>query len=142
MRITVYGVPAPQGSKSPKGTSKSGKIILVESSKAVKPWRESIVWACRQQMPYTPIEGPVAIDVTFCFQRPKHQPKKLRQTCYCITRPDVDKIERSLLDSLRIAGVYRDDSQVVTVNKAKVYAGSTLSPLDVPGMVVHISEVW
>ncbi|WP_312681328.1 hypothetical protein [Stenotrophomonas chelatiphaga] len=42
IRIVVYGSPAPQGSKSFKGLAKSGRAILVESSKKVCPWRQDV----------------------------------------------------------------------------------------------------
>jgi endodeoxyribonuclease RusA len=53
LTITVYGIPAPQGSKHGRpiykgrgqGREFTGKVAQVESSKKVKPWREAVKWA-------------------------------------------------------------------------------------------------
>ena len=45
IEFVVHGMPAPQGSKKFVGLSKSGRGLLVESSKKVKPWRQDVVAA-------------------------------------------------------------------------------------------------
>ena len=47
MKITfeVYGQPAPQGSKRHVGGGR-----MIESSKAVAPWREAVKWAAIEAM--------------------------------------------------------------------------------------------
>jgi len=42
VEFTVLGVPAPQGSKR-----HVGRGVLVESSKALGPWRDAVAWAAR-----------------------------------------------------------------------------------------------
>lgn len=118
MTITVHGSPAPQGSKR-----HVGRGIMVESSKAVKPWREAVRWsaveAIRQQFPESAIayRGPVAVDITFFLPRPKSAKKGAVPD----KRPDIDKLLRSTFDALKSAGVYEDDSRVVCVAARKVY---------------------
>jgi hypothetical protein len=42
IEFMVTGTPAPQGSKKFVGTTKTGRGILAESSKKVKPWRMDV----------------------------------------------------------------------------------------------------
>lgn len=71
--ITVIGTPAPQGSKKFVGV-KNGRGILVESSKAVKPWRQAVVWAARESG--VKIPGPVIGQIIFTVRKPKSAPHR------------------------------------------------------------------
>lgn len=117
LSFAVVGAPAPQGSKR-----HVGRGILVESSKTLAPWRDSIAYAARQAIaaggPTFP-QGPVRITLAFALKRPKSAPKS-RQ--YPDGRPDADKLARAVLDALDVAGVYGDDGQVVQLDVWKRYA--------------------
>ena len=73
----VSGVPAPQGSKTAMPVRKNGKLTgktnLVESSKALKPWRTLVTHQARRAKPkgFTPYAGAVRVEVIFRFPRPK-----------------------------------------------------------------------
>lgn len=132
----VPGVPAPQGSKTAMPVRKNGKLTgktnLVESSKALKPWRTLVTHQARRAKPkgFTPYAGAVRVEVIFRFPRPKghygtgRNAGKLKPSApeHHITKPDVDKTLRAILDGLTAAGIYRDDSQVVEVETFKRYA--------------------
>lgn len=62
-----------------------------------------------------PIEGPVAIRLTFYLRLPKKQ-----TTSFPVARPDLDNLEKAVLDALRQV-LYHDDSQVVIKSSRKVY---------------------
>ena len=100
MTITVYGVPAPQGSKRFVGHAKSGRGIMIESSVAVKPWREAVKWAA---MGACAVTGPVRVTMTFTLPKPKSAPKTCRT--YPDRKPDLSKLIRSTEDALTDAGV-------------------------------------
>ena len=102
--VFVAGSPAPQGSKKYLGNG-----IMVESSKAVKPWRVDVAWAAREAF-LTPFDGPVRLELGFVMPRPKSAPKK--STPPAIKRPDVDKLARAVLDAIT-GVVVVDDSQIV-----------------------------
>lgn len=106
----VPGKPAPQGSKRHVGHG-----VMVESSKAVKPWRIEVMWAARAAC-RTPLDGPVAVDLAFVMPRPKSAPK--RSTPPAIKRPDVDKLARAILDAVT-GVVVADDSQIVRLVATK-----------------------
>lgn len=108
----VTGRPAPQGSKRHVGHG-----ILVESSKAVGPWRTLVAWHVAQAWNQPPLDGPVQLHLEFVMPRPSGTPK--RSTPAAIKRPDWDKLSRAVCDALTTAGVYRDDSQTVESHVTK-----------------------
>ena len=114
--LFVPGQPAPQGSKR-----YLGRGVMVESSKAVKPWREDIRWRLlalpAAERAAWPLQGPVRVELEFVLRRPKATPK--RSTPPATKKPDVDKLQRAVLDAVGSAGVWGDDSQVVTVVASK-----------------------
>lgn len=147
LTITVHGKPAPQGSKR-----HVGRGVMVESSKKVAPWREAVKEAalralevrsagCCESRALHRLDGPVALELTFCFDKPASAPK--RRTTWPIKRStfDIDKLQRSTFDALTDAGVFRDDSQVVDVTASKVYTDDLASPLRVPGALIRVWEV-
>jgi crossover junction endodeoxyribonuclease RusA len=122
LAFVVYGLPAPQGSKRHMGNG-----ILVESSKAVKPWRQDVRFAALACIPHDWDPAlPMAISVTFRFKRPKaHIGKKgllpsAPQHCTSARAGDVDKLSRALMDALTSVA-YADDRQVVSLTAEKRY---------------------
>lgn len=152
LNVAVRGLPKPQGSKSFKGMSKAGKPILAESSTAVKPWRLQVQSAVEDEMARTlarfgrgalypfPLVGvPVALCCTFTMAKPKAAPKRRRT--FPITMPDVDKLARAVMDSVKSAGIYHDDSQVVDLHARKVYPAEAPQSLEVPGLYLSVFTV-
>lgn len=104
--FTVYGIPAPQGSK--RVFVVQGRAVLTEDSKKSAPWRDSVAAAAVEAMDgRLPFDGPIELLVTFVFVRPKSSKRK-----YPTVRPDGDKLIRAVADGLTAGGVYRDDAQV------------------------------
>lgn len=124
LTITVHSTPAPQGSKKFLGI-RGGHAILAESSKKVKPWREAVKWAALEAMTAQKrvrIIGPVTIQIDFYLLKPASAPK--RRETFPDKKPDVDKLVRSTFDALKDAGVYEDDSRVISLTARKLFAGS------------------
>jgi crossover junction endodeoxyribonuclease RusA len=122
----VPGIPAPQGSK--RAFVVNGKARLVESSKACKPWRDSVRAAALEAMarPHTSAlidldDAPMCLRIEFAVPRPRTVPRQRRG--WPATWPDLDKLLRSTLDGLTGA-LFRDDGQVVQIEASKVYVGS------------------
>lgn len=123
--FSVRGIPAPQGSKRHVGNG-----VMIEMSKRVKPWRESVKAAAAEAMgERLPITGPATLTVYFHFPRPKghygtgRNAAKLKPNAprSPLGPPDLSKLIRSTEDALTEAGVWRDDSLVVSVNAHKFY---------------------
>ena len=132
LTFSVYGTPAPQGSKRHVGNG-----IMIESSKRVKPWRQDVKYAALEAMGGDdPPSGPLWVNVTFYLTRPKSHFRTgknahlLRDGApeYPAHRPDLDKLLRSTLDAMGEAGVWADDAQVVGVWAAKLYAAKDRPP--------------
>jgi crossover junction endodeoxyribonuclease RusA len=140
MTITVFGTPAPQGSKSFKGMA-GGHAILAESCRAVKPWRQDVRAAAIEAMGGAGkgLAGPVRIAMTFTMPKPKSAPK--RRKIWPDRKPDLDKLCRSTLDALVQAGAIEDDARVVHMHAYKVFPSEGYDSLAVPGAVITIEEV-
>jgi Holliday junction resolvase RusA-like endonuclease len=133
--IEVRGLPAPQGSKR-----HVGRGIMVESSKAVGPWREAVRAETQRTMkalavPGTPggvpgpLAGPLVVLAEFHLPRPKSHYRtgrnadRLRDSApaFPFGQPDVDKLARAVLDGLTAGGAWIDDAQVVSLGARKTY---------------------
>lgn len=108
--VFVPGAPAPQGSKR-----HVGRGILIESSKAVGPWRERVALAAHSHARGL-IPGPVHVRLNFVMPRPKSAPR--RSTPPAVKRPDVDKLARAVLDALTDVWI-EDDSHVTHLTATK-----------------------
>jgi crossover junction endodeoxyribonuclease RusA len=116
----VEGIPAPQGSKRHVGMGR-----MIESCKALKPWREQIIAETRLS-PLVPqeLDEAVSLSLVFLFPRPKGHFDSKGQVKpsapeYKTTKPDIDKLARAVLDSLTLAGVFRDDALVYSLTLQK-----------------------
>ena len=114
LQFHVLGTPRPQGSKR-----HIGRGVMIESCEALRPWRDSVAWAAReamQQQGWEKASGAVALTLGFAFRKPKSAKRN-----YPTVKPDIDKLERAVLDAMTTAGVYRDDAVVIDVRKTKFY---------------------
>ncbi len=138
IEIIAYGIPAPQVAKSFVGVSKSGKGLMVESSKKVKPWRATVVLAAKAAMAErAPLDGPLSVSMVFTVPKPKSAPKTRRT--WPDTRPDLSKLARSTEDALTDAGVYVDDARIVSYSwLSKVYPGEDADALSEPGVRIVV----
>lgn len=131
LTVTVPGEAAPQGSK--RAFMRGGRIALVESSKRVRPFRDSVAIAAVAEGA-TIIDGPVELHVVFTFARPKsHFTSKGAIRSGAPDYPgksDIDKLCRAVADAL--TGIaYRDDSQVVRLVAHKRYGHQASTSLQV-----------
>lgn len=160
--LRVYGTPAPQGSKRAVVHKASGKAVVMESSKRVKPWREAVKTAaldaitcpclddCCTLMAGYPIDGPITARMVFTFARPRGHYRTGRNShllrdsapVWPATIPDLSKLIRSTEDALKDAGLIRDDSRIVEYQRAaKVWVGEDTEALDRPGAYIVITAM-
>lgn len=138
MIIVVYGIAAPQGSKKFVGTSKSGRGILVESSKKVRPWRQDVkAAALAVRGGAIPLDEALSLRMVFTMPKPASAPKKART--FPMRMPDLSKLARSTEDALTDAGIWSDDARIVEYTRlAKVYPGEDPEALEAPGVRIEI----
>lgn len=146
MRIIVRGNPAPQGSKRHVGNG-----IMVESSKAVKPWREAVTYAAVEARGGAlPIAGAVRVVMVFTFARPRGHYRSGKNSHMLRDSapprpsgmPDLSKLLRSTEDALTTARIWEDDARVVEYARAaKVYVNEDPDALDSPGAVITVEPL-
>ena len=118
--FTVHGIAIPQGSTRafiPKGWSRP---VITAANVKTKPWRQEIAGCAIHAMSENGLTiigrgQAVSVAAWFRFPRPKSVSKKI---LYKTTKPDLDKLARSLLDALT-GIVFEDDSQVMEMHVSK-----------------------
>ena len=111
----VEGIPIPQGSKTAKVIN--GRVVMWESNKKLKAWRDEITAQVQNYMiePYSQYAS-IKVSLTFEFVRPKSS-KRMHPN----VKPDLDKLTRAVFDALTKSGIYYDDAQVVSLRARKTY---------------------
>jgi crossover junction endodeoxyribonuclease RusA len=121
LAVIVPGTPVPQGSKN--AYLRGGRIVLVESAKALKSYRAEVSAAVRSaatEVGFRKVARPgaVHIHISFSFVRPKTN----RNPDHTV-KPDIDKLCRTILDGItQTEQVFEDDSQVTMLTALKQYA--------------------
>lgn len=122
--IVCYGKPQPQGSSRafmPKGWTRP---VITSANKGLKSFRQELSSAALEARAKIGADDIIfgkheAVEVTFAFffQRPPSAPKS---RVFPTTKPDADKLCRSVNDSLT-GIIFHDDSQVVKMSAHKFY---------------------
>ena len=121
--MIVYGIPAPQGSKTKmpngamvEGSSATGRAMLAD-------WVSACADAAARHAGYTHTEtGPLEITVQFRFPMPKSRKKATKEArvAWKVGKPDLDKLCRALGDSLAAGGLIARDELIVSWIATKV----------------------
>lgn len=126
MQFDVVGLPVTQGSKQARIVKrKTGEPIAVlheQSGERLQLWRSAVADRAihtmeREHFPTIPRGVAVYLVVQFLLPRPLRPINELP-----VTRPDLDKLTRAIMDALTTAGAYRDDAQVTDLVVRKRYA--------------------
>lgn len=122
----VYGVPVQQGGK--RINRKTGSMY--DQAKSLAPWRQEVAGVAENVMAgRLPATMPCRVGLAFYFRRPTSHYRvgmhagELKPSApqHHAQTPDIDKLERAILDSLTMGGVYADDRLVHTVNKVRYW---------------------
>lgn len=125
--IHVRGNPKAQG--RPRAFV-HGKHAGVYNPSNADDWKSLVTLAARDKRPMNAIEGPVIVDLTFFFARPKRlcrkkdPPGAIPHT----SKPDRDNLDKAVLDVLTDLGFWRDDCQVWGGRIQKFYCAIGDSP--------------
>ena len=122
--IEVHGTPVPQGSKT--AFVRGGHAVVTEGKGPGREnhaaWRQAVATAARdwQDQHRQPLfDEPLSVRLTFRLHRPKSVSVTRRP--YPAVKPDLDKLERAVLDALT-GVVLVDDALVVDLHSIKRYA--------------------
>lgn len=127
IRFSTSGKPEPKGSPRPLLLG-NGKTIFTVMTKEGKAWQDRVAEVAARQMPDGGlIDYPVGVYLEFYLKKP-------RRTKFALpgVKPDIDKLERSILDAME-GTIYTNDSRVVFSVNRKSYAGD-----DGPGVRVTV----
>lgn len=131
IKFTVIGIPQPQGSSKafvPKGWTRA---IVTSANTKNKPWRQEVAGTADTYMfnhDLNLLDGvPVQVNVNFYFDKPKSTKKSV---VHKITKPDLDKLARSIFDALT-GVVFKDDSQVVKCSLGKFFGTPSRAEIEV-----------
>ena len=132
LRIRANGTPVPQGSKRVWLDDRTGKIQMAEDQgERHASWRREVTAAATEALwraeVQEPTAQPVSVLVTFLVIRGvghygtgrNAEQLKPGAPAYPHKKPDLDKLVRSVFDSLTDARVWIDDAQVVAFTARK-----------------------
>jgi crossover junction endodeoxyribonuclease RusA len=126
----VASVPVPKGSM--RAFVRGGRPILTSDNRSLKGW-EAIVRAQAQAHVQALWPASVAVTLAFALPRTKSLPKRTERAH--LTKPDLDKLARAVLDAL--TGVaFNDDAQVTQLACKKRYALEG----EQPGVLVTLTQ--
>jgi Holliday junction resolvase RusA-like endonuclease len=117
--------------------TRSGRLFVGKSSSSkIKTWISRFESAVLSNgIPKSPIDGPIAVNISFRFSYNKSVRKRdIGKFIWKATRPDLDNMEKSILDSLSRIGVITEDKNVVSKTSEKCYCPN-------PGIYIHIEKL-
>lgn len=104
----------------------NGQMFIGKFAKSsVKSWIQEFNWKIKQYKPAEPLNGPLELQLHFKFPWNKTTPKKyLNKEEWKITRPDLDNMEKMILDSLTSEGFIVDDSLICLKTTSKKHSNN------------------
>ena len=112
----------------------TGKMFIGKTNKGGSI-REELMFLLRPYVPTKPFEKPLKVTIEWGYGYLKNIRKKdIGKIIPCITRPDVDNIEKFLFDCMTRLGYWKDDSIIYDVRFRKFYTENA-------GIGIKIEEI-
>ncbi len=120
-RFIVLGEPGPQGSKTRMPNGAMVEAASATGRAKTKAWRTAVAEKAADVVG-PPLDGPIAIDVTFRFRMPQSRKASARTAGvgWHTVKPDKDKLLRATLDGLKAGGAIADDARVCSIRVAAI----------------------
>lgn len=139
LAFTVYGVPLTKGNHRALLLKGMKFPIVTETNRKVASWQQLVAAGASRAILERPeheralLTSGVRLTIAFYLPRPQ---KFHRRGVFVhhTTKPDLDRLERAILDALTSVA-YRDDKQVTEIVSGKYYAA-----VDAPARVEVIVE--
>ena len=128
LEVTIPGQPVGKG--RPRVALRGGAARALTPAKTVR-WEQGAAMVLRAAWQGTqPHDGAVAAVVTAVARRPKRLTRRKDPDgpIWRPKRPDLDNVVKATLDALQLAGVIRDDAQVVHLLARSLYAAKGAEP--------------
>jgi len=120
---------APIGKGRPRAT-KMGNHVRLYTPKRTADWERSSAFIMKNEWGSAPMDSICRVSIIAVFPRPKRllRKKDPEHRLWHSSKPDIDNVCKSVLDSMVMAGVIRDDTQVVILTAKSVYASKSEGP--------------
>lgn len=117
----------PQGKARPKVVRLKNGHTHAFTPEKTESYENLIRWAFKEctRKDFVPHDGAIYVEIAATHQIPQSWSRKKRQaalagTLPCLSKPDLDNLEKVICDALN--GIaYVDDKQIVEVHKCKAY---------------------
>lgn len=136
----VQGVPKGQ----PRARAcKRGKHAGVYDPGTANDWKLQVQICGKAFIPATPLQGPLRVDLTFYFPRPKGHYRSGKHShelrpdapTYHISKPDRDNSDKAVMDQMTTMRFWEDDSQACDGRIQKLYAN------EAPGCQITVTQI-
>ena len=123
-------IPGPPIGKGRPRAAQVGGHVRLYTPKKTADWERSSALIMRNAWMRAPSDDYCKAEIVAVFSRPKRllRKKDSEQRLWHGSKPDIDNVCKSVLDSLVMAGVMRDDTQVVFLVARSVYASKSEGP--------------
>jgi Holliday junction resolvase RusA-like endonuclease len=103
-----------------------GQFLGVYTPGTADEWKRNVAAAALDAIPeeHRPIGTGVGVTMVFLMPRPKRLERRATSGLVNVphlAKPDLDNLEKAILDGLKDAGVFVDDAQVFQEEKIKLY---------------------
>jgi Holliday junction resolvase RusA-like endonuclease len=132
----------PKGQPRPRAFSLNGVARIYDAGTA-EGWKSQIALAAKPYIPFTPLKGPLRLNLMFRFRRPLshfrsngmlHSKHTLVQHCQ---KPDFDNLEKAVVDAMGILKFWEDDAQVCECHTWKAWATDD----QMPGAIITLQAL-
>lgn len=144
--IRIPGTPKGEPRHRARAAKVRGQwMAMAYPSHSADDWKAVVALFAKRHRPRAPLAGPVRVDITFAFPRPKEHYRTGRHAgelkpgvpVLHTAKPDRDNAEKLILDQLTKLKFWLDDAQVCAGEVVKVYPG----PGEAPGAVIRITPL-
>jgi Holliday junction resolvase RusA-like endonuclease len=125
--FTILGIPKAQG--RPR-FARMGSFVKTYDPKDSRQYKDNVAAQIVAQQPVF-CEGPLRVELCFYLPRPKTLSKKV---LHHTKKPDLDNLIKGTKDAMK-GIVWRDDSQVVNLEAAKIYTETE------PKVEIRVKEI-
>lgn len=129
--VRVYGTP--KGQPRPRAFAKrfGNKFAArVFDPGPAEGWKSCVAAAFASHRSAPAIDGAIRCDIIYLMPRPKRLCRKsdLDGRMLCIDKPDLDNMDKAVLDAITQLGIWGDDKQVCGGERWKYYAARDERP--------------